>query len=145
MRVDGGAQQFPGAPPAVHSQHPQDLQEAQAAQGCGQHVALVTHRHHRHRGDQHEDVWERTALIIWDYLRCSWRSPGFTQDAQRFAGELQPPPPSFVAAAASGRPDPQSELCAEDEDGEGFLRGTIKTGRSAETGNWTETSSGWEQ
>lgn len=58
--VDGGAQQFPGPPPAVHAQHPQDLQEAQAAQGRGQHVTLVPHRHHRHRGNQHEDVWERT-------------------------------------------------------------------------------------
>ena len=56
--VDGGPQQFPGASSSVHAQHPQDLQEAQAAQGRGQHIALVTHRHHRHRGNQHEDVWD---------------------------------------------------------------------------------------
>ena len=56
VSVDGRPQQFPGPPPPVHAQHPQDLQEAQAAQGRGQHVALVTHRHHRHRGNQHEDV-----------------------------------------------------------------------------------------
>lgn len=54
--VDGGAQQFPGSSPPVHAQHPQDLQEAQAPQGRGQHITLVTHRHHRHRGNQHKDV-----------------------------------------------------------------------------------------
>lgn len=53
----------------------------------------------------------------------------FTQNAQRFAGELQPPPPSFVATATSGRPDPQSELRPEDEDGEGFLIGGISRKR----------------
>lgn len=47
----------------------------------------------------------------------------FTQNAQGFAGELEPPPPAFVAAAASRRPDPQPELRPEDEDGEGFLEG----------------------
>lgn len=56
VSVDGRAQQFPGSSSSVHAQHPEDLQEPQAAQGRSQHIALVTHRHHRHRGDQHEDV-----------------------------------------------------------------------------------------
>lgn len=57
--ADGRAQELPRAAPAVHPQHAQDLQEAQAAQGGGQHIALVSHGNHRHRGDQHEDVWGR--------------------------------------------------------------------------------------
>lgn len=56
--ADGRAQKLPRAAPAVHSEHAQDLQEAQAAQGGGQNIALVSHGNHRHRGDQHEDVWE---------------------------------------------------------------------------------------
>ena len=56
--ADGRAQELPGAAPPVHSQHPKDLQEAQAPQGRGQDVALVSHGNHRHRCDQHEDVWK---------------------------------------------------------------------------------------
>lgn len=57
--ADGRAQQLPGAAPPVHPQHAQNLQEAQAPQGRGQDIALVAHGDHGHRGDQHEDVWER--------------------------------------------------------------------------------------
>lgn len=56
--ADGRAQELPGAAPPVHSQHPKDLQEAQAPQGRGQDVALVSHGNHRHGRDQHEDVWK---------------------------------------------------------------------------------------
>lgn len=57
--ADGGAQELPGAAPAVHPEHAQNLQEAQAPQGGGQDVALVPHGDHGHRGNQHEDVWGR--------------------------------------------------------------------------------------
>ena len=46
--ADGRAQELPGAAPPVHSQHPKDLQEAQAPQGRGQDVALVSHGNHWH-------------------------------------------------------------------------------------------------
>lgn len=42
----------------------------------------------------------------------------------------QPPPPSFVATAASCRPDPQSKLCSEDEDGKSFLSRETRSERS---------------
>lgn len=57
--ADGRAQELPGAAPAVHPEHAQDLQEAQAPQRRGQDIALVAHGDHGHRGNQHEDVWER--------------------------------------------------------------------------------------
>lgn len=55
--ADGRAQELPGAAPPVHAKHPQYLQEAQTPQGRGQDIALVSHGNHRHRGNQHEDVW----------------------------------------------------------------------------------------
>jgi len=56
--VDDGSQQLPGASTAVHAQHPEDLQEAETPDGRrGEHVALGTGSQHRHRRDQHHDVW----------------------------------------------------------------------------------------
>lgn len=56
--VNYRSQQLPGAPPAVHTQHAQDLQESQTPDGRGgEHIALRTGRQHWHGGDQHHDVW----------------------------------------------------------------------------------------
>ena len=47
--VDHGPQQLPGSSAAVHTQHPEDLQEAETSDGGrGEHVALGTGRQHRH-------------------------------------------------------------------------------------------------
>ena len=56
--VDHGPQQLPGSSAAVHTQHPEDLQEAETSDGGrGEHVALGTGRQHRHRRNQHHHVW----------------------------------------------------------------------------------------
>ena len=63
-----------------------------------------------------------------------------TQNAQGLACELEPSSPALVAAAASRRPDPQPELCSEDEDGEGLLevRADAAVSRTSEGGaQWT--------
>lgn len=70
-------------------------------------------------------LWQGTAVVVVKPSVCL-----FTQNTQRFASELQPPPPSFVATAASCRPDPQSKLCSEDEDGESFLSRETRSERS---------------
>lgn len=51
-------QQLPGAPPAVHPHHAQDLKEAEAAQRWGgKHVTLATGWNHSNRGDEDNDIW----------------------------------------------------------------------------------------
>ena len=69
--ADGRAQELPGATPPIHAKHPQYLQEAQAPQGRGQDIALVSHGNHRHRSNQHEDVWREDRG--WQ-RRGEWRS-----------------------------------------------------------------------
>lgn len=59
VRVDHGSQQLPGATPAVHAHHAQDLEEAKAPQCRGsEDVSLAASRDHGHRGDEHDDVCE---------------------------------------------------------------------------------------
>lgn len=57
VRVDHGAQQFPGAAAPVHTHHAQDLQEAQAAQ-CrrGEDVTLSFGRNDRYGGDEDNGI-----------------------------------------------------------------------------------------
>ena len=58
--IDHGAQQLPGATPPVHSDHAQDLQEAQAPERrCGEHIALGTSSQHSDGRDEHHDVCRR--------------------------------------------------------------------------------------
>lgn len=52
------SQQLPGASPAVHAHHAQDLKETEASQrGGGEDVTLATGWHHSNGGDEHNDVW----------------------------------------------------------------------------------------
>lgn len=95
VRADGGAQELPGATPAVHPEHAQDLQETQAPQGRGQDIALVAHGDHRHGGDQHEDVWGRKQSA------SGQGRPGLQRGRQR----QRQPARERVPSAAAGNGD----------------------------------------
>lgn len=56
MCTNGWSQKFPCTAPPVHSEHPQDLKEAEASEGCGQNIALVPNSNHRHWSNQHKDI-----------------------------------------------------------------------------------------
>jgi len=46
VSVDDGSEELPGAAPAVHSDHAEDLEEAEAAQGGGgEHLAVGRRQH----------------------------------------------------------------------------------------------------
>lgn len=66
--IDDRSQQFPGTPSSVHAHHPQDLQEAKAAQ-CrrGKNVSLAASRHNSNGRNENNDVCsgKKERVRVW--------------------------------------------------------------------------------
>lgn len=102
VSVHHRAEQLPGAAAAVHADHPEDLEEAEAAQGRGgEHLAGAADDEHDGRGTDDDDV----------------------DDAKGRPDEAQPAQPALVARPAAGRPGAHEELQGEPVHHDDFLRG----------------------